>query len=63
MVHRREPVVGQGKVHKDVGHLCKLNEPVQLLDTIGTGVELSGTVLDKLQPTARLRNFGDVYMT
>jgi hypothetical protein len=63
LVYRREPVVGQGKVHKDVGHLCKLNELVQLLDTIGTGVELSGTILEKLQPTARLRNFGDVYLT
>ena len=63
LIYRREPIVGQGKVHKDIVHLCKLNELVQFLDTISTGVELTGTVLDKLQETARLRNFGDVYST
>jgi len=60
LIYRREPIVGQGKVHKDIVHLCKLNELVQFLDTIRTGVDLTGTVLDKLQETARLRNFGDV---
>lgn len=48
IIHRGEPVVGQGKVDADVVLFGKRNNRVQALDTVRTGVDGRLTVFNEL---------------
>jgi hypothetical protein len=56
----RVPIVGEGQYHEDTMLLCQLQNDVQLLQTVGTVIDLGGTASNQLEPCALVWNLVNV---